>query len=155
MVDAALYLVLGTADGSGNPWATPVYFAHSDYRDFLWVSRPTARHSRNIEAREEVGLVIFDSRVPINTGKAVYVEARAQEAEEAERAAVLEIYSQRAVSHGGTPVTEADVVGDAVLRLYRASASAHYVLDEHDQRVPVVLSSDERLTTGIRTRSRI
>jgi hypothetical protein len=100
---------------------------------------PTARHSRNLERRDEVALVVFDSHVPINTGKAVYVEARAREVDEEERAAVLEIYSQRAVVHGGTPVTEADVVGDAVLRLYRATASAHYVLDEHDRRVPVAL----------------
>jgi len=28
MIDANLYLVLATADGTGRPWRSPVYFAH-------------------------------------------------------------------------------------------------------------------------------
>ena len=139
IIDDNLYLVLGTADESGQPWATPVYFAHSEYREFFWVSRPTARHSRNIERRPEVGIVVFDSRVPINSGKAVYMEATAEQVVREARSAVLEVYSQRAASHGGTALTAEEVTGDAVLRLYRATASAHYVLDEHDQRVPIAL----------------
>ena len=54
IIDANLYMVLGTADRAGRPWATPVYYAHADYREFLWVSKPEARHSRNLEAREAV-----------------------------------------------------------------------------------------------------
>ena len=141
IIDENLYLVLATADESGRPWATPVYFAHSGYKGFFWVSRPTARHSQNIERRGDVSIVVFDSRVPISSGKAVYIEARAERIEGDERAAVLETYSRRAVSHGGVLFTDADISGDAVLRLYRAIASAQYVLDEHDQRVPVVLAS--------------
>ena len=77
IVDANLYMVLGTADAQRRPWATPVYFAPVEYREFLWVSRPGATHSRNIEARSEISIVIFDSTVPINTGRAVYVSATA------------------------------------------------------------------------------
>ena len=77
IVDANLYMVLGTADAQRRPWATPVYFAPVEYREFPWVSRPGATHSRNIEARSEISIVIFDSTVPINTGRAVYVSATA------------------------------------------------------------------------------
>jgi hypothetical protein len=28
IIDANLYLVLATADGTGRPWSSPVYFAH-------------------------------------------------------------------------------------------------------------------------------
>jgi hypothetical protein len=49
IVDSNLYLTL--ADAEGRPWASPVWFAHEDYRDFLWVSRPESRHSRNVEIR--------------------------------------------------------------------------------------------------------
>src|SRR5262245_4819886 len=35
IVDASLYMVIATADLSGQPWASPVYFAHRDYRDFF------------------------------------------------------------------------------------------------------------------------
>ena len=71
IIDANLYMVLGTADRAGRPWAAPVYYAHTEYREFLWVSQPEARHSRNLEAREAVSIVIFDSTVPINSGRAV------------------------------------------------------------------------------------
>lgn len=32
VTDANLYMTLGTADEAGTPWASPVYFARSDYR---------------------------------------------------------------------------------------------------------------------------
>ena len=64
LVDANLYVALGTADADGSPWVTPVYFATADYADYYWVSAEDAAHSRNIEARPEVSMVIFDSQVP-------------------------------------------------------------------------------------------
>ena len=51
LIDRSQYMTLATADAEGNPWASPVWFAHQDYTEFLWVSRPEARHSQNIEAR--------------------------------------------------------------------------------------------------------
>jgi hypothetical protein len=48
IIDANLYMVLGTADEAGRPWVSPVYFAPASYREFLWVSQPQATHSRNI-----------------------------------------------------------------------------------------------------------
>ncbi|HZO65949.1 MAG TPA: pyridoxamine 5'-phosphate oxidase family protein [Kribbellaceae bacterium] len=50
IVDASLYMVLATADGSGRPWSSPVYFAHATYTRFYWVSSPDATHSQNIAA---------------------------------------------------------------------------------------------------------
>jgi hypothetical protein len=31
IIDFNLYMVLGTADESGQPWVTPVYYAAADY----------------------------------------------------------------------------------------------------------------------------
>ena len=62
IVDRSLYMVLATADRAGRPWATPVYFAPEEYRSFVWVSRPDARHSRNLAERPELGITIFDER---------------------------------------------------------------------------------------------
>ena len=73
IVDERLYMVLATADRTGQPWVSPVYFAHRDYRDFFWMSEPDATHSINLRDRREVGIVIFDTSVPINTGQGVYV----------------------------------------------------------------------------------
>jgi nitroimidazol reductase NimA-like FMN-containing flavoprotein (pyridoxamine 5'-phosphate oxidase superfamily) len=140
ILDANRYLTLATADADGRPWATPVWFASDGYADLLWVSRPSTRHSANIAVRAEVAIVVFDSTVPINTGKAVYVDAVAAEVPAAEVAAAIAVYSARSQADGARAWQAADVVAPAPFRLYRARASAHYVLDEHDSRVPVTLS---------------
>lgn len=112
--DRNRYLTLATADAAGRPWASPVWYAHDQYRAFLWVSRPDARHSTNIGERPEVGLVIFDSTVPVGGAAALYAEA---------------------VAEGDA----GDVSGEAAHRLYRATASGLYLLEEGDRRVPVTL----------------
>jgi nitroimidazol reductase NimA-like FMN-containing flavoprotein (pyridoxamine 5'-phosphate oxidase superfamily) len=136
IIDRSLYMVLGTADRDGLPWASPVYYAPLGYREFLWISDPGARHSRNIAARPEVGIVIFDSSAPINTGQGVYMDALAAELSPEEAAAAIEIFSRRGVGHGAGPTTLEDVRAPAKHRLYRARASVHWVLDERDNRLP-------------------
>ena len=139
IIDSLLYMVISTADQSGQPWASPVYFAHRDYRDFFWVSDPDATHSINLRDRREVGIVIFDSTVPISTGRGVYIAGVAQELPAHETAEGLEIFSARTLSHGGRAWTAEDVTPPARHRLYQATAEAIWGLDEHDHRVEVRL----------------
>ena len=53
IIDKHRYMTLGTADADGLPWASPVWYAPRDYREFFWVSSPEARHSRNLAVRPE------------------------------------------------------------------------------------------------------
>jgi len=142
IIGANRYLTLATADADGRPWATPVWFAADGCTDFIWVSRPGTRHSTNIAGRPEVGIVIFDSTVPIGTGQGVYVEAVAGQVPAAEVGPAVAIFSAGSVADGGRPWQVADVAGAAGFRLYRARASAHYLLDDKDSRVPVDPDSD-------------
>src|SRR5882757_5592651 len=75
IIDANVYLTLGTAGDDGSPWVSPVYYAASGYREFYWASDPGAAHSRNLIQRPQVSLVIFDSQQPPYTGQAVYMTA--------------------------------------------------------------------------------
>ena len=138
IIDANSYMTLATADADGKPWATPVWFTPDGYTDYIWLSRPTTRHSTNIAARPEVAIVVFDSTVPINQGQAVYVDAVAGEVPAAEVERAVAIFSARSVAHGGKPYGVADVVEPAPFRLYRARAVTHYVLDDRDGRAVVV-----------------
>ena len=151
IVEANRYLVLATADATGRPWSTPVYFAHADFTEYFWVSSPDATHSRNIAVRPEVGIAIFDSRVAIGTGQGVYMSAVATlldgdgdgdgDGDDAARA--IETFSRRSVAHGGHEWTTGDVRPGAGLRLYRATADAHWLLAKDgrpDHRVPVPLT---------------
>jgi nitroimidazol reductase NimA-like FMN-containing flavoprotein (pyridoxamine 5'-phosphate oxidase superfamily) len=139
IIDANAYMTLATADGDGAPWASPVWFAHDAYVDFVWVSRPDARHSRNLAVRPQVGIVVFDSTVPIGNGRAVYMEGTASVVDESERERLMATFSERSLVQGGHAWSVEDVTAGAPHRLYRARASAHFILDERDHRVPVRL----------------
>lgn len=139
IVDDNLYLVLATADADGRPWASPVYFAHDAYRRFMWVSVPDSTHSRNIAVRQECSIVIFDSRVPINSGQAVYMSATAKEVAGDERERLVEIFSARSQQHGAGAWTTAEVEAPARLRLYVATADEQFVLGDSDERISVSL----------------
>jgi nitroimidazol reductase NimA-like FMN-containing flavoprotein (pyridoxamine 5'-phosphate oxidase superfamily) len=133
IVDANLYMTLASADADGRPWATPVYFAAHEYREFLWISKPDARHSQNIATRPEVGIVIFDSQVRPGTGRAVYAEARAEELTDSDEfQRCLDRYNSRfddPAAHDLVVLAPGDVRPPALHRLYRATASALSTLD--------------------------
>jgi hypothetical protein len=147
IIDANLYMVLGTADETGRPWATPVYYAVAGYREFYWVSSPKATHSRNIAARPEVSIVVFNSQVPIGAGQGVYMSAVAEEMTSDDLERGIDIFSRRSLMHGGRAWSADDVAGRAPFRLYRAMAADHSMLAKDglpDHRIPVdVLPTDE------------
>jgi pyridoxine/pyridoxamine 5'-phosphate oxidase len=142
IIDAGRYLVLATADATGRPWSSPVYFAHIDHTEFFWVSSPEVTHSRNIAVRPEVGIVVFDSQAPIGTGQGAYMSAVARLLEGDEAVRGIEAFSRRSLSHGGQAWTSEDIRPGAEIRLYGATADAHSVLAKDgrpDHRVSVPL----------------
>ena len=141
IIDTNLYMVLATADETGRPWASPVYFANAGYAEFFWVSSPGATHSRNIARRPEVGIVIFDSRARIGTGQGVYMTAVAEAVAPDGIERGIDVFSRRALAHGGRAWTPADLQteGETAIRLYRVTATAHTILAKDgrpDYRIP-------------------
>jgi hypothetical protein len=139
IINANLYLVLATADGTGRPWSSPVYFAHDGYAEFFWVSAPEAAHSRNIAARPQVGIVIFDSHAPIGTGQGVYMSAVAGQVVGDDVTRGIETFSRRSLAHGSAEWTRNDVEADKSLRLFRAVADSYSILAKDgrpDHRIP-------------------
>lgn len=130
-------MTLATADADGRPWASPVWFAHQDYNEFYWISRPEARHSRNLATRPQVAIVIFDSTVAVGEAQAVYIEAEAEQLSDGGSQRAIEVYSRRSEAHGAGRLTIGEVNAPAPHRLYRATASAHFVLSANDQRLAV------------------
>jgi hypothetical protein len=131
IIESNQYMTLGTADDSGRPWVSPVWYAPKGYDEFFWVSREEATHSRNITIRPEIAIVIFDSRTPIGTGQGVYMSALAERVADPDVAAGIDVFSRRSVAVGGREWGAHDVRAPAALRLYRARVSEHFVLD-HD-----------------------
>jgi hypothetical protein len=137
IVGANRYMTIASADAHGQPWASPVWFATDDQHEFLWVSSPDARHSRNIAGRAEIAIAIFDSRQPPGTGEGVYVAATAAEVPEHELADAIATFSQLSQEHGEESWSRADVEPPARHRLYRAVARERFVLSPRDTRLPV------------------
>ena len=143
IIDSIVYMALGTADETGRPWVSPVYFACERYKEFYWMSSQEVTHSRNIVVRPEVSIVVFDSRVPVGTGQAVYMLAIAEELTGADFDRGIQIYNgrfQNPAEHGVRIIRPEDVQAPALYRLYRAIASEHWVLDPDshpNQRTPV------------------
>jgi nitroimidazol reductase NimA-like FMN-containing flavoprotein (pyridoxamine 5'-phosphate oxidase superfamily) len=137
IIDANRYMTLGTADEGGAPWVSPVWYAPAEYQEFIWVSRPGARHSLNLAQRPEVAIVIFDTHRAGAWG-ALYMSGIAEEVDDVD--ARLENFSRRSVAQGMRVWTREDVVPPAQFRLYRAMPSDCFVLDPHDRRLPVSLA---------------
>jgi hypothetical protein len=145
VIDTNRYMTLGTAEPDGRPRLSPVWFTHSGYQEFWWVSSPDAHHSVNLAARPGVALVVFDSTAAVGEGRAVYVTADAAEIPSSELAGACTV-AFASVAKDGIAFTPVELSGDADLRLYRARATAHEIHvpgrdPDHgagiDRRVPV------------------
>ena len=136
IVDANRFMALGTADASGTPWVSPLWYVPLSYGEYVWVSRPGTKHSRNLAERPEVAITIYDSHRP-GGWSAFYMAAVAQELEDVDKA--LEAFNRRSQAQGLRAWSRAEVVPPGEFRLYRATATQQFVLDDHDARHPVQL----------------
>lgn len=134
------YLVLATADGDGRPWASPVWFVAEGTDRFLWVSRPGSEHSRNIGARPEVAIVVFDSSVPPGQTAAFYASGLAEEVPPDALERAVAAFSEGSVADGLEPWTVEMVSAPSDFRLFRArvvEASVLMPAREKDFRTPL------------------
>lgn len=136
IIDANRFMALGTADASATPWVSPCGTPRS-YREYVWVSGPGTRHSRNIAERPRVAIAVYDSRRS-GSWSAFYVGAVAQELDDIDDA--LEAFNRRGEEQGLRAWSRAEVTPPGEFRLYRATATEQFVLDDHDTRLPVQLS---------------
>jgi pyridoxine/pyridoxamine 5'-phosphate oxidase len=136
IVDTNRFMTLATADATGTPWVSPVWFAHLGHRDFIWVSKQHRRHTRHVLERPAVSLVIFDSTQTPGDVEAVYATGRA---EQTDAPAHLEAFSARCRAHGLAEWSVDRVSGASDYRLFRVVADELWVLDDHDDRRPVQL----------------
>jgi nitroimidazol reductase NimA-like FMN-containing flavoprotein (pyridoxamine 5'-phosphate oxidase superfamily) len=140
VIDANSYMTLATADQAGQPWPSPVWYAHSEYRQFYWTSSPAARHSRNLAAGPRAGIVIFDSHAPVGTGQAVYMTVTATEVTADELPAGIHAVSARSQAQGGRTWAARDVCGPALIRLYCARVTELFAIGRNGQRILVAFS---------------
>lgn len=126
VIAANLYMALGTADESGTPWVSPVYYTPDAHTVFYWVSSPDRRHSRNIARRADVSIAIYDSHSVVGKAEAVYMTAHAEQVPEAELDRAAAIFNARLPELKRFQPDE--LRAPAPFRLYRATVTEHSVL---------------------------
>jgi nitroimidazol reductase NimA-like FMN-containing flavoprotein (pyridoxamine 5'-phosphate oxidase superfamily) len=146
IVHANVYMTLATADGEGRPWASPVFYATDGAGAFYWMSSPETTHSRNLAARPEVALVIFDSRAVPPDGEGVWLSATAAELTGEDIEAGLAVYPGPP-ERGGRRIGLDVVTAPSPYRLYRAVVTEASILCPREGPcAPHGLSYDHRLT---------
>ena len=146
VIDETKYMALGTADESGHPWVSPVWFACEDHRHFHWVSAHDTRHSGNLVARPEVALAIYDSSVAVGAAGAVYISGTAKELTGDELERGLEIFDRQSRTNDGPGGELSDVQPPSPHRLYRATAEEYSIL---------IRGRDPERGTGVDRRKRV
>jgi hypothetical protein len=126
LIAANRYLALGTADSSGRPWVSPVFFVPDGDRDFYWVSSPETRHSHNIAVRPEVSMVVYDSHAVVGAAEALYLSATAAPVPPEDLAAASAVYNSRLPESKHFGLDE--LREPAAFRLYRATVVEHSLL---------------------------
>lgn len=140
LLDANLYLTLGTTGTDGRPWTSPVCFAAAGVREYYWVSATDAEHSRNLAERPDISLVVFDSTVAPYHGRAVYATGYARALSGDDLDAGLTVYPGPNQRGGGvTTLTRDEVTGSSAYRLYQATAADLWVLCPREPRQPCPL----------------
>lgn len=79
IISSINYINIASVTPGGQPWNTPVYFAHDKDLNFYWLSWKKNVHSQNIRNNSNVFVTIYDSKVPGGTGFGVYFQGKAYE----------------------------------------------------------------------------
>jgi nitroimidazol reductase NimA-like FMN-containing flavoprotein (pyridoxamine 5'-phosphate oxidase superfamily) len=120
LIDNMEFMVLSTADASGKPSVSPVFFSCDEKCNLYWVSSKDAKHSHNVRGRKQVAIAIFGMLPEGVDGIYFDTEAVELEADE-ELVEAMKVMQKRQQSEKFMIKTLADVTGDACWRIYRAT----------------------------------
>jgi hypothetical protein len=109
---------LATVLPDGRPWNSPLYVAFDAQLSFYWSSHLDALHSKNIAARPDILLVVFDSTALDQNGHGVYLRGTAQELNDG--AAIDKALACLATRKQEAPKPSADFVDPHPRRVYEA-----------------------------------
>jgi nitroimidazol reductase NimA-like FMN-containing flavoprotein (pyridoxamine 5'-phosphate oxidase superfamily) len=128
LIEGNQHMTLATADAAGQPWASPVFYAYDEEHRLYWVSAKNARHSENIRARPQVGIVIYQAG---DHTDALYIEAEAEELNDQDEVVpAIAVMQSRPQPPRWMIKDVTDITGDAVWRIYRAIPMKLYLREE-------------------------
>lgn len=97
VLSANTYMTLATVDAIGQPWGTPVHFAH-DERYVYWMSEPSAKHSQNLAANDKLFVTVFDTGQSVSElaqRRCVYIQTHAEQVSDDDELAAREVFADK------------------------------------------------------------
>jgi hypothetical protein len=121
------YATVATSDNAGNPWNSPVFYAHDNQGRIYWSSHPESVHSRNIAYSKKAFIVIYNSMAREGEGVGLYMDVSVEVLEGKEEViAALQLLGERR----GKPFHYHEkFLGDGPQRIYRATPRKCWVND--------------------------
>ena len=123
LLDASPLCAIATVLLDGQPHINTAYFAWSDLWDIVWLSEPTAQHSRNVRANGVVAIAIYDShQVWGEPDRGIQLFGRARELSGPASRNAEALYARRFASFAQTDLS--------AYRFYRCRPQRIKLLDE-------------------------
>lgn len=69
------YATIATVSGAGEPWNTPVFYAHEGFTIY-WSSHPESVHSKNIDGNGKAFIAIYNSKAGEGEGLGLYLKVK-------------------------------------------------------------------------------
>lgn len=121
------YATVATVRPDGKAWNSPV--AHEIDADYniYWFSDKENEHSKNIRNNKSVFIVIYDSTAPEGEGEGVYIEAYAEELNDAEEINKIRNTKKKKVVNDAS-----NFLDNAVRRCYKAVPQRVWINDAEE-----------------------
>lgn len=101
------YCTLATVDGEGNPWISPVAYVYDEKWNLYFVSMPASKHGKNISAKDNIAVSIFDSQQVWGDGVGLQIEAKIEIVSGVEVLRIATLYASRNYPYGGIKMDQA------------------------------------------------
>jgi uncharacterized protein YhbP (UPF0306 family) len=125
LLDASTLCAIATVSPRGRAYVNTAYFAWTRAFEVVWLSDPTARHSRNLQASSTAAIAVYDSSQSWGEpDRGLQLFGSAREVGPSARREAERDYARRFPQYA-----EADPNG---LRFYRLRASRLKVFDERE-----------------------
>ena len=100
IIRANEYTTMATVDPKGAPWVSIVAYSFDRDWNLYFVSIPTSRHGKHLQAKKRVACTIFDSQQDWGRGVGLQIEAECKVISKAEFDHVSKVYFNRKYPFG-------------------------------------------------------
>ncbi len=134
IIESNNFMSLATCTSSGNPWATPLFYAYDDKYNLYFVSSKNSLHVNHIMDNPTVAVTIFNSTQPAGSTEGVQLLGQAEWVkDEEELGRAIDLYYRRLLPEVRGAMTDryptATYLPPSRFRFFKISIRRAYIPD--------------------------